>query len=201
MKTLTEVLRDADPVAYEPAPSDRDRLRTRQTVLAAPRGGSAWSRRAIVRVAFAAVMLGSILAGSRYWARGVPDLGAVAAVRFDVRLAEVQPALGLREVAIDGRTLYLHQESVVTNVDIADARLVQGDGESAFSVAVTFTPEGAAKMSRATRDHIGRPLAILIDGMVTMAPVLRSPISASALITGQFTRGEAERIVEGIRGR
>ena len=41
-------------------------------------------------------------------------------------------------------------------------------------------------------------MAILIDGQVVMAPVLRTPISASAVVTGNFTKAEAERIVNGI---
>jgi preprotein translocase subunit SecD len=57
---------------------------------------------------------------------------------------------------------------------------------------------GARKMRDATASHVGRPIAILIDGNVVMAPTLRDPISADALITGDYSRAEAERIVNGI---
>jgi preprotein translocase subunit SecD len=53
-------------------------------------------------------------------------------------------------------------------------------------------------MRQATANHIGRPLAILIDGEVITAPVVRGPISTSALISGDYTRAEADRIVNGI---
>jgi preprotein translocase subunit SecD len=53
-------------------------------------------------------------------------------------------------------------------------------------------------MRAATASHIGKPVAILLDGLVVMAPVLRTPIGASARITGSFTRAQAERIVKGI---
>jgi preprotein translocase subunit SecD len=56
-------------------------------------------------------------------------------------------------------------------------------------------------MREATADHNGRPLAILIDGTVVAAPVVRGPISTSAVITGRYSDAEAERIVEGIRIR
>jgi preprotein translocase subunit SecD len=39
-------------------------------------------------------------------------------------------------------------------------------------------------MARASGSHVGRPLAILIVGEVVMAPVIRSAIGASALISG-----------------
>jgi preprotein translocase subunit SecD len=69
------------------------------------------------------------------------------------------------------------------------------------SVSVTFNTDGAAKMFRASQSHIGQPLAILVDGEVVIAPVVRSPITTSAIITGNYTRAEAERIVAGILGR
>ena len=79
--------------------------------------------------------------------------------------------------------------------------MVEGNSASMFGVSVTFNAEGAARMLRATQSHIGRPLAILIDGEVAAAPVVRSPITTSAIISGNFERTEAERIVGGILGR
>jgi SecD/SecF fusion protein len=67
-----------------------------------------------------------------------------------------------------------------------------------YSIDVKFNASGAEKMRAATGNHIGRPVAILLDGQVVMAPVLRSPIDASAVVTGNFTRAEAARIVNGI---
>ncbi len=96
------------------------------------------------------------------------------------------------------RVVYLHEEIIVTNDDIAQSRVIQGDGPSHFGVGVEFTATGARKMREATAGHVGRPVAILIDGGVVMAPVLRAPISGSAVISGDFTKAEAERIVNGI---
>ena len=94
--------------------------------------------------------------------------------------------------------IYLHQEIVVTNSDIARSRVVPGDGPSRFGVGVEFNAAGTQKMRQATANHGGRPVAILIDGDVVMAPVLKSPISTSAVISGDFTEAEAQRIVNGI---
>ena len=150
----------------------------------------------IVALAIIGIALSSL-----YWSRIVVD--AVAAVRFEVRLAEESPAPGLREAAIlgTGRKTYLHAEPVVANSDIVEAHVVQGNSASTFGVSLTFNAEGAARMLRATQGHIGRPLAILIDGEVAAAPVVRSPITTSAIISGNFERTEAERIVGGILGR
>jgi hypothetical protein len=200
MKTLADVLRDADPLSDEPERGERERRLSRQRVLDAPLLPQVV--RAMPRRAFAittAAGLVGVIAAAGYWSRAAVDV--VAAVRFDVRLAEESPGPGLRAAAVSGRTIYLHEETVLTNSDIATAQLVAGSSDSTFGVAVTFTADGAARMARASGSHVGRPLAILIDGEVVMAPVIRSAIGASAVISGRFTRAEAERIVAGVVGR
>ena len=198
MKTLADVLRDADPLGEERERGERERRLSRQRVLDAPLPPQAV--RAMPRRAFAITMAaGVVIAAAGYWSRAAVDV--VAAVRFEVRLAEENPGPGLRAAAVSGRTIYLHEETVLTNSDIATAQLVAGSTASTFGVAVTFTGDGAARMARASGSHVGRPLAILIDGEVVMAPVIRSAIGASAVISGNFTRAEAERIVAGIVGR
>jgi preprotein translocase subunit SecD len=66
---------------------------------------------------------------------------------------------------------------------------------------VHFLQAGAERMRQATANHLGRPVAILIDGKVVTAPVVRSLISDAAMITGDYSREEAERIADGINMR
>ena len=68
--------------------------------------------------------------GTFVWSLFNSDLQA--AIRFEVRLAEDKPAPGLREAKLSGsdRSVYLHDEVIVTNSDIAAARAVQLDGPS-----------------------------------------------------------------------
>jgi hypothetical protein len=201
MKTVAAILRDADPLVDEPPRSVQERRIRRQAVLDAALVGNGRPRRPLAFAALVALAIAGIALTSLYWSRAVVD--AVAAVRFEVHLAEENPAVGLREAAIPGtgRTIYLYPEPVVANRDIVEAHVVQGNTPSMFGVSLTFTPEGAARMLRATRSHIGRPLAILIDGEVQTAPAVRSPITTAAVISGNFERNEADRIVGGILGR
>lgn len=199
MKTLPELLQLADPVRYESGPNADERRRVRARVLGSQRTVRKTSRRRLVPVTVIALLL--LGAGAGYWSWLAVEM--MAAVRFEVRLAEDTPANDLQAVPIpdSGRTIYIHAEPFVTNADIASAEVRPDDGDAVFAVALTFTDEGAEKMLRATRDHVGRPIAILIDGNLAAAPVLRSPISNSAEVNGIFTRAEAERIVDGIIGR
>ena len=140
--------------------------------------------------------------GSKMWSGGSGTLHA-AAVRFEVRLADTAFSRGLREARIagSGRVVYLHQEIIVTNDDIGDSQVIDGETPSRFGVAVTFNAAGAEKMRQTTARHVGELMAILIDGEVIATPRLRAPISTSSVISGDFTRAEAERIANGMRIR
>ena len=60
-----------------------------------------------------------------------------------------------------GRVIYLHPEIVVDNDDIAQSWVLQ-DGPDRFSVSVQFLQTGVERMRRATKAHLGRPVAILL---------------------------------------
>jgi hypothetical protein len=201
VKSLKDALQDADPLRDEPHVLEREHDRLRQAVVSASREAvtpPAGFRTPVAVLAVVAVILVGLVVGSQIWSHGTATLQA--AVRFEIRLAEDHPGAGLREARAAGsdRAVYLHEEVVATNADIARSRVVPGDGPSHFNIAVEFNAAGAQKMQQATADHVGRPMAVLIDGEIVMAPTLRSAISTSALITGDYTRAEAERIVNGI---
>ena len=201
MKDIPDLLRDADPLLHEPPRGAAERQAARRAVLASPpHARRAPSRRTAI-VAVASFAAAGAAAGWSFWSRAMADV--IAAVRFEGRLAETSPAPGLREATVAGtdRTIYLHDDVVVTNGDIAAAHAVPGNTPETFWVALTLTPGGSAKMAGASGGHIGRPMAILLDGHVVMAPTVRSVMSGEAVITGDFTKTEVDRIVAGIIGR
>ena len=203
MKSIRNLLQEADPLQREPTCSPGDRDLRRQAILAAADAAQLPSRiRSRKQLAvFATACLILIVAsfvGSRAYSLFVSDLQA--AVRFEVKLAEDKPSPGLREVkASDSeKPVYVHQEVIVTNSDIGSARVLPRNALGQYAVGVEFNTSGAEKMRRATAGHIGKPMVILIDGQVATAALVRTPISTSALVTGFFTKAEAERIVNGI---
>ena len=202
MTPVSDMLRKADPLRHEAEMDPQHRDRIRQAVRAAAAETAAasrvWFRAPLAVAALAALILVGMFAAG---ARGFRGSATVyAAVRFEVRLAETQPGTGLTVARVSGsdRPIYLHDEVVVTNADIEHCTAVRGSDASRFNIGVEFSAAGAEKMRTATLAHEGRPMAILIDGEVVMAPVIRSPVSRSALISGDYSRAEAERIVNGI---
>jgi preprotein translocase subunit SecD len=208
MTTVSDLLRDADPLRDESGCSDDERNRVRAVVLAAAaeeprRAAPMWrGRRAALLTALAMLAIVALAAGARLWSGSGVTLHA-AAVRFEVRLAETAFAPGLRPAPVAGsdRVVYLHPETIVTNEEILRSVVIANRDGSGFGVAVTFNAAGAEHMRRATASHLNAPLALLVDGDVISAPTLRSPISESAIVSGNFTQAEAERIAEGMQIR
>lgn len=201
MSSLRILLQDADPLRHEAPRLDDEREQLRLRILqTTPVDRSTSAIRARLPVVTAMVVIGAAALGYQVWVHGTTTL--LAAVRFEVRLAEDQPIPGLTvaQVADSSRLIFLHPEIVVTNDDIAQSWVFQ-DGAGRFGVAVALLPSGADRMRQATASHQGRPVAILIDGSVVTAPVVRAPIGDSAVISGDYTRAEADRIAEGIGPR
>jgi TonB family protein len=118
-----------------------------------------------------------------------------AASRMEIRLAETAFTPGLREAVVSGSNerIYLHPTALATWSDVRLARIVnEGQG---VAVAVTFNDTAATRMEKATAAHLGRPIAILIDGRVVAAPTVRAPIGTSAVLTG-ITSGLAQQLIE-----
>ena len=203
MKSIRKLLQEADPLQHEPTCPPGERNLRRQAVLAAASAAHLPARaRSLSRLAtFATVCLILVVVSflaSRADSVFVSDLQA--AVRFEVKLAEDKPSPGLREVKASGseKPVYVHQQVVVTNSEIESARVLPGDAPGQYAVEVEFTASGTKKMRRATAAHIGKPMAVFIDGQVVITPIVRTTISTFARVTGNFTKAEAERIVNGI---
>jgi preprotein translocase subunit SecD len=131
--------------------------------------------------------------------------------RFELRLAQETPGDGLVEATVvnTDKRVYLFKDALITNNDVIDARVVEEGGlfasgaraSSYFDIHVMFTEEGAQKMARASETHIGKPIAILVDGKVVSAPIVRSVIRDRAAIAGSFSKEEAESLASRIRSK
>ena len=123
-------------------------------------------------------------------------------VKVEFRRAEKEPAEGLTEATVVGTNdkVYLHKSADATSEDIADARPTE-DTRKEPAVEVTLTKEGAKKMAKLSEEHKDKPLAIVVDGKVISAPVVRSTFSDKVIISGKFTKEEVEKLAKSISGK
>jgi preprotein translocase subunit SecD len=202
MTSLKHVLTAADPLRDEAAPlaSRRDAIRRRTIAAAGATTGRTpgVARRLVLLGGSATVVLAAVSAS---WTFRGNDGTLHAAVQFEVRVADTSPGSDTREArdAGSGRTIHLHRDVVLTNDDIAAARVVAA--QTGFGVEIELTAAGAARMRSVTSAHVGRLLAIVLDGSVRAAPRITSTIEHVGMISGDYTREEAQRLADGLRPR
>jgi hypothetical protein len=120
----------------------------------------------------------------------VSSLPLPAAARFayeDVLDYDATPTSSLVGV----RAHLLVGAPVLTNADIEDAHVMEEAGAygGGVYIALTLTREAASRFERFTANWVDRRLAIVLDGVVASAPVVRTAISGGRL---SITMGSAD---------
>jgi len=86
----------------------------------------------------------------------------------------------------------LHRRTELSGTEVSDARVSIDSRFHQYAVTLKFNNRGARKFDRLTAAHVGQRFAIILEGQVMSAPVIRERISGgSAQITGNFTPAEA----------
>lgn len=123
------------------------------------------------------------------------DAFADALVRVDLGFHAVSdPGTGREVTDAEGRSIWIDPAPVLDGGNIADAQPVfDQNGQPALSFR--FDAEGARLFGEFTAAHIGQPFAILLDGELLSAPVIREPIhGGQGQISGSFTVDEVTRL-------
>src|SRR5262245_40670457 len=91
-----------------------------------------------------------------------------------------------------GKRYYAVEKArVATGGDVRNARPGMGQFGNPI-VEFTLTPEAAKVFGEATANNVGSCLALVLDGRVLSAPMVRSRISDRGQIEGGFTEAEAQ---------
>ncbi|MBB4036467.1 preprotein translocase subunit SecD [Dysgonomonas hofstadii] len=89
------------------------------------------------------------------------------------------------------RSMHPVQTPVITNEHIKKAFSEQSYGH--WSIEIELNATGSSRFAKATRENIGKALAIVIDNKVYSAPTVQSAIEGGRLqIAGNFTKAEVD---------
>jgi protein-export membrane protein SecD len=92
-------------------------------------------------------------------------------------------------------TITVQKRVMVDGADLVDAQQSFDQQTGEPDVTFRFNLIGAQEFGRVTSENVGRPFAIVLDGKVISAPVIRSPITGgTGQITGNFTMSEASNL-------
>ena len=87
----------------------------------------------------------------------------------------------------------LKERTLLTGQSLENAQVKISDRFGEPYVAIKFNPQGAKDFDRITGENVNKRLAIILDGVVYSAPVIKERISGGdAQITGAFTMDDAK---------
>jgi preprotein translocase subunit SecD len=100
-----------------------------------------------------------------------------------------------------GRYPYLvEKRAIMSGSDLTDAQPGFDVRTNEPIVSFRLSTAGARKFAQATSENIGRPFAIVVDGEVLSAPIVREPITGgSGQISGDFTLQSANELAAVLR--
>lgn len=92
----------------------------------------------------------------------------------------------------EGRSYPVYDRVELAGDRLADARVAFDPNTNEPVVSFRFDNAGAMRFAEITRANVGRPFAIVLDGEVLSAPVIREPITGgSGQISGSFSAQSA----------
>lgn len=157
------------------------------------------------------IMAGCVLSfgcgnpGTEFQRSGTP------ALKLEVRRASTETVEGWKSVTSTAtqETLYLSPQQELSNDDVASTG-VQRDDSGNWQIIMRLNDAAKKKLAELSTDLVdaqneqaqgftSKRLALLIDGKVIGAPVVRSPITGGVIpLNGPFTEQDARRIAKGI---
>ena len=112
--------------------------------------------------------------------------------------ADVLPVAG---TGAAGEKLRVLKDVVLDGSDVESASLSNDQGE-VKEFLLLLNNQGAQKFAEATARNIGRRLAVVWNGRVINAPIIRSAVSGpNVKVTGTFSDGEAQMLLEALNHR
>ena len=116
----------------------------------------------------------------------------------EIRAASSTAVSGWRQMSSPGGTpLWVAPTVQLTSADIARAE-ARTDPDAGPSVAILLTDEGARKMSALSATQAEKPIALLLDGQVIWAPIVRGSIGKEVRLTGGnggLTQAQIDRLL------
>jgi preprotein translocase subunit SecD len=144
-------------------------------------------------------------AGDLVWQRGLLEMRLVHMNSQGILAlggtAEGYELLKARTAMPSGRNAYQSYlvkqspEGGTSGIRIKQAMVMPDSRSGAYDIMFNLTPESAEAFRKITRENIGRQLAIVMDGVLLSAPIIRDEIPGGAgVISGNFERLSAVQL-------
>ena len=117
---------------------------------------------------------------------------------FQIRLVREAPSGDTEPMTIvskEKKEVLNVQKTVLLDESAVKSAGVRTDASGHPQIGITFRDEGGKRFEEITREKVGQRLAIIIDGRLYCAPIIRTEIAGGkAEISGNFSKAEANTL-------
>ncbi len=100
----------------------------------------------------------------------------------------------------DGTPFLVQKRVAIAGDSLVDAQALLDQATNQPVVSFRFNAAGTRQFARVTTENVGLPMAIVLDGVVLAAPIIREPITGgSGQISGGFTLERADDLAVMLR--
>ena len=110
-----------------------------------------------------------------------------------------QPDQPILACSDDGSVKYYLDKAAVIGTDVKGANAGMDQSGIAWVVNIQFTGPGQNKWTDLTGKTIGKNVAVVLDGLVLSAPVIKDRIAGDAQISGSFTQKSATSLANTLK--
>lgn len=119
---------------------------------------------------------------------------------LQICLAETEPIEGwVKHDVENGDPIYVSPQALIREDDIRSVKAE--DGEHSRNILIQLTRSAGKKMAAATEANLNKPMAILFKGSLISAPLVRSKIHRSVMISGDFSAAEIDEMLVALKPR
>jgi serine/threonine protein kinase len=121
---------------------------------------------------------------------------------IEFRKAQYEYKKGLikKQILNTDTIIYLYNNAELSNNDIANTIIVEDATNNKGGIEILLNKKGKKAFAKLTKENIGKPIAVLIEGKVVCAPIVKDVIYDGIIkIPDVFTFEEASRIGYGIK--
>lgn len=129
------------------------------------------------------------------------------AAKVEVRLVSPEAAKGYSKLADpDGKQIFVSPatdgiELIVVKAELVNPPKDAKEGDKSWSLKTKLDEESGKRFAALTGKQANKRIAIVIDGKVLCAPVVREEIKGGELhVTGNYDKAEAENLARKITG-
>jgi CubicO group peptidase (beta-lactamase class C family) len=120
---------------------------------------------------------------------------------LELRIAETEPGDGLTKLEVaNGEPIYLRPNVIIRENDIESVEAKEQPRRSGKAI-IKLTKSGGKKLGVASEANLNKPMAILYNGSLVSAPLIRSKLDRDVVINGDFSAAQIDEMLEALQPR